>query len=95
VGENAFSHESGIHSHGVIARSDTFEPGIMTPEMVGHRRRLKLGKHVGRHAVRQMLTDVRLEPTDEQLDEIVSRVKAMAGRGRRVTDADSTRSPRR
>ena len=28
VGENAFSHESGIHSHGVLACSETFEPGI-------------------------------------------------------------------
>ena len=55
VGENVFSHESGIHSHGVLRNSATFEPGIMTPEMVGHRRRLTLGKHVGRHAVRQML----------------------------------------
>ena len=88
VGDNAFSHESGIHSHGVIARSDTFEPGIMTPEMVGHRRRLKLGKHVGRHAVRQMLTDVHLAPDDRQLDEIVTRVKDMSGKGRLVTDAD-------
>lgn len=88
VGENAFAHESGIHSHGVIARSDTFEPGIMTPEMVGHRRRLKLGKHTGRHAVRQILTEVHLEPTDAQLDEIVMRVKGIAARGKRVTDAD-------
>jgi 2-isopropylmalate synthase len=88
VGENAFAHESGIHSHGVIECSDTFEPGIMTPEMVGHRRRLKLGKHVGKHAVRQMLTDVHLEPDDGQLEEIITRVKAVAGRGKRVTDAD-------
>ncbi|MCC7555370.1 MULTISPECIES: 2-isopropylmalate synthase [Methanoculleus] len=88
VGENAFAHESGIHSHGVITRSDTFEPGIMTPEMVGHRRRLKLGKHAGRHAVKQMLADVHMEPADTQLDEIVLRVKAIAGKGKRVTDAD-------
>lgn len=88
VGENAFAHESGIHSHGVITRSDTFEPGIMTPEMVGHRRRLKLGKHAGRHAVRQMLVEAHMAPTDAQLDEIVQRVKGVAGRGKRVTDAD-------
>ena len=88
VGENVFSHESGIHSHGVIKCSETFEPGIMTPEMVGHRRRLTLGKHVGRHAVRQMLTDVHINPDDPQLDAIVERVKAIANRGKRVTDAD-------
>jgi 2-isopropylmalate synthase len=60
----------------------------MTPEMVGHRRRLTLGKHVGRHAVRQMLADVQLEPNDAELDRIVEKVKAIANRGKRVTDAD-------
>jgi 2-isopropylmalate synthase len=88
VGDNAFSHESGIHSHGVIKNAATFEPGIMTPEMVGHRRRLTLGKHVGRHAVRQMLCDAHIDPADEQLDVIVEKVKAIASRGKRVTDAD-------
>ena len=88
VGENVFSHESGIHSHGVIKNSATFEPGIMTPEMVGHRRRLTLGKHVGRHAIRQMLSDVRIEPTDPQLDAITEKIKAIANRGKRITDAD-------
>ncbi|MFA5331352.1 MAG: 2-isopropylmalate synthase [Methanoregula sp.] len=88
VGENVFSHESGIHTQGVLKCSETFEPGIMTPEMVGHRRRLTLGKHVGRHAVRQMLEDVHIAPDDPQLDAIVERVKAIANKGKRVTDAD-------
>jgi len=88
VGENVFSHESGIHSQGVLKNSATFEPGIMTPEMVGHRRKLTLGKHVGRHAVRQMLADVHIAPSDPQLDAIVEKVKAIANRGKRVTDAD-------
>ncbi|MDO9324421.1 MAG: alpha-isopropylmalate synthase regulatory domain-containing protein, partial [Methanoregula sp.] len=88
VGENVFSHESGIHSHGVMKNAATFEPGIMTPEMVGHRRRLTLGKHVGRHAVHQMLSEVHLSPSDPQLDIIVEKVKAIANKGKRVTDAD-------
>jgi len=88
VGDNAFSHESGIHSHGVIKCTETFEPGIMTPEMVGHRRRLTLGKHVGRHAVRQMLVEAHIIPTDPQLDTIVEKVKAIASKGKRLTDAD-------
>lgn len=88
VGENAFAHESGIHAHGVLEHPETFEPGVMTPEMVGHRRRIKFGKHAGRHAVSQMLADVRLTPSDAQLDQILEQVKAISGRGRRVTDAD-------
>jgi 2-isopropylmalate synthase len=88
VGENAFSHESGIHSHGVLERTDTFEPGIMTPEMVGHRRRIVLGKHTGRHAVWQALDDAGYIPTEEQLLEILERIKELGDKGKQVTDAD-------
>jgi 2-isopropylmalate synthase len=88
VGNNAFAHESGIHSHGVIANASTFEPGIMTPEMVGHTRRLKLGKHVGKHAVNEMLAYVNIHPTDAQLEEIVTRVKNISSKGKHLTDHD-------
>ena len=88
VGDNAFAHESGIHSQGVLAETSTFEPGIMTPEMVGHRRRLKLGKHVGRHAVARMLSDAHITPTETELDTIVQKVKEIANRGRKVTEND-------
>ncbi|MDE4907585.1 2-isopropylmalate synthase [Methanogenium marinum] len=88
VGENAFAHESGIHSQGVLAEASTFEPGIMTPEMVGHRRRLKLGKHVGRHAVSQMLSDAHITTKENELDEIVAQVKEISNRGRKVTEND-------
>ncbi|HTX43726.1 MAG TPA: 2-isopropylmalate synthase, partial [Methanocella sp.] len=88
VGANAFSHESGIHSHGVIAESKTFEPGIMTPEMVGHQRRLVLGKHTGKHAVKKILNDSGLEPADAELNAILERVKALGDKGKKVTDVD-------
>ncbi|MGZ4903575.1 MAG: 2-isopropylmalate synthase [Halobacteriota archaeon] len=88
VGENAFSHESGIHSRGVIECAETFEPGIMTPEMVGQRRRLVAGKHAGRHAVYQMLRDASFSVTEAQLTEIMNRVKDIGDQGRRVTDID-------
>jgi 2-isopropylmalate synthase len=88
VGDNAFSHESGIHSHGVLERSDTFEPGIMTPEMVGHRRRIVLGKHTGKHAVKKVLEDAGYSPSDEALQEILSRIKELGDKGKKITDAD-------
>jgi 2-isopropylmalate synthase len=88
VGANAFSHESGIHSHGIIKETKTFEPGIMTPEMVGHMRRLVLGKHTGKHAVKKLLNDAGLNPTDPQLNEILERVKDLGDKGRKVTDVD-------
>ena len=88
VGENAFSHESGIHSHGVIENSKTFEPGIMTPEMVGHHRRIVLGKHTGRHAVKKVLEDAGYRATEEQLQEILGRIKDLGDKGKQITDAD-------
>ncbi|MCE8429397.1 MAG: 2-isopropylmalate synthase, partial [Candidatus Methanoperedens sp.] len=88
VGDNAFAHESGIHTHGVLVRSDTFEPGVMTPEMVGHRRRIVLGKHAGKHAVKQSLECAGLHTTDDQLNDIMKRIKDIGDKGKRVTDAD-------
>jgi 2-isopropylmalate synthase len=88
VGENAFSHESGIHTHGVIVRSDTFEPGIMTPEMVGHRRRIVLGKHTGKHSVEKKLSEIGMSPSKEELEEILERIKELGASGKRVTDDD-------
>ena len=88
VGENAFAHESGIHTHGVLVRSDTFEPGVMTPEMVGHRRRIVLGKHAGKHAVKQSLESSGLHPADAHLNEIMKRIKDIGDKGKRITDAD-------
>ncbi|MCX6678511.1 MAG: 2-isopropylmalate synthase [Methanothrix sp.] len=88
VGENAFSHESGIHSHGVIENSKTFEPGIMTPEMVGHKRRIVLGKHTGRHAVAKVLEESGYQPTEEQLQEILERIKELGDKGKQIANID-------
>ena len=52
VGDNAFAHESGIHQHGMMANSLTYE--IMTPESVGVvKTSYVLGKHSGHHAFRK------------------------------------------
>ena len=91
VGQNAFSHESGIHAAGVIENSDTFEPGVMTPEMVGARRELVLGKHTGTHSVREFLTEAGFTPTDEEVREITRRVKDRGAEKNRVTKADVER----
>ncbi len=85
VGENAFSHESGIHAAGVIENSDTFEPGVMTPDMVGANRKLVLGKHTGNHSVRERLEDAGFEPTDEEVRAVTRRVKDYGAEKKQVT----------
>ena len=49
VGENAFGHESGIHTHGVLTLPATYEP--MEPELVGATRKIHAGKHSGSHGI--------------------------------------------
>jgi 2-isopropylmalate synthase len=88
VGGNAFSHESGIHAAGVIENSDTFEPGVMTPEMVGAERELVLGKHTGTHSVRERLIEVGFDPTDDEVREVTRRVKDFGAEAQRVTVAE-------
>jgi len=86
VGENAFTHESGIHTQGMLAHPGTYEP--IEPELVGGRRRLAPGKHSGSAGIKAALTGMGLQPAEEQLKEISRRVKVAGDKGKTVTDAD-------
>jgi len=86
VGENAFTHEAGIHVHGLLADTKTYEP--IQPETVGRKRRIVLGKHAGSSSVELALREFGIGVTEEQLAQIVSRVKELGDKGKRVSDAD-------
>lgn len=86
VGENAFAHESGIHSDGIIKNASTYEP--MTPELVGRSRRFVVGKHMGTHGLDNRLKELGLVVDDVQLNQICDNIKALADKGKTVTDVD-------
>jgi len=86
VGDNVFAHESGIHTHGVLASPETYE--FIPPELVGHRRRLVAGKHAGIHGIEAMIKEMGFKLTKEQLKEVLKRVKELGDKGRRVTYED-------
>jgi D-citramalate synthase len=86
VGENTFTHESGIHTDGTLKDEAMYEP--YPPEKVGRERRLALGKHAGRAGVEAALAEHDVDVTDDELNEVVARVKEIGDRGKRVTDAD-------
>lgn len=85
-GQNAFAHESGIHTDGTLKDEKMYEP--YPPEAVGRERRLVLGKHAGRAGVRAALAEHDVEVSDEELAAIADRVTDLGDRGKRVTDAD-------
>jgi len=86
VGENAFSHESGIHVHGVLSDGSTYEP--MRPEIVGKERSFVVGKHSGVHAVQNKLKEYGIELTPDQMKEAVAKIKKWAESGKKLDDAE-------
>ncbi|MGN0177776.1 MAG: (R)-citramalate synthase [Methanobrevibacter sp.] len=86
VGENAFAHESGIHSDGIIKNSATYEP--MTPELVGRKRKFVIGKHMGTHGLENRLKEIGLTVNENQLQQIFTDIKDLADKGKTVTDVD-------
>jgi 2-isopropylmalate synthase len=86
IGENAFGHESGIHTHGIINNPLTYEP--ISPELVGRKRWLQAGKHAGAHGIRAMLEEFGISPAEEQLKAIVERQKDIADKGKAITTAE-------
>ena len=87
VGANAFSHESGIHQHGVLMERTTYE--IMNPEDVGLTgSTIVLGKHSGRHAFVDALTRLGHAHDKDAVERAFVRFKALADRKATITDND-------
>ncbi len=84
VGANAFAHESGIHVHGIINNPFTYEP--ISPEKVGQKRRIVLGKHSGRHSVEHAMKVLGFPTEPDIVLEVLKRVKALGDRGVRVDE---------
>ncbi len=87
VGRNAFAHESGIHQDGVLKERTTFE--IMDATSVGlDANQLVLGKHSGRHALRQALEELGYTVEGQALNTAFKRFKEIADKKKQVTAMD-------
>ena len=87
VGRNAFAHESGIHQDGVLKERTTFE--IMDAADIGlDSNSLVLGKHSGRHALRNALEQLGFEVDGAALNTAFKRFKEVADRKKTVTALD-------
>jgi 2-isopropylmalate synthase len=87
VGANAFAHEAGIHQDGILKNPLTYE--IIVPEKVGvSSRRMVLGKHSGRNALRARLDELGYTITDAELAECYAMATEQADASKEVTDRD-------
>ncbi|MCX6800892.1 MAG: 2-isopropylmalate synthase [Candidatus Diapherotrites archaeon] len=86
VGENAFSHESGIHQHGILANSETYE--IINPKIIGKKTKLVLGKHSGKHAAKKVLEEMGFILSEGQLAQVTKKIKDLADKQKIVLEED-------
>jgi len=87
VGRNAFAHESGIHQDGMLKERSTYE--IMKPEEVGvPKTDLVLGKHSGRHALRDRVDSLGFTLNEDQLNQLFDDFKTLADKKKEIYDED-------
>ncbi len=87
IGENAFSHESGIHQDGVLKKRTTYE--ILRPQDVGFKgTNLVLGKLSGRHAFSARLKALGYSLTEKELEQAFKRFKDLADKKPKIFDED-------
>ncbi len=87
VGRNAFAHEAGIHQDGVIKEKLTYE--IMRPEDVGIKEsKLVMGKHSGRHALREKYRELGFELSNAELEKAYILLKKVADKKKEIFDED-------
>ena len=85
VGKNAFSHESGIHQHGVIVHPNTYE--IIVPETVGaNGSKIVMGKHSGRHAFKFKLNELGITLGDNEIEHAFILFKRIADKEKNISD---------
>jgi len=89
IGANAFAHEAGIHQDGMLKHSETYE--IMKPETIGLKSSLVMGKHSGKHAMKERLMDLGFDDVSEDknmLLKVFNAFKIVADSKKHVTDTD-------
>ncbi len=87
VGRNAFAHESGIHQDGVLKARETYE--IMDATTIGlESNSIVLGKHSGRHALRNALEELGYRVEGAALNTAFKRFKDVADKKKKVTALD-------
>jgi 2-isopropylmalate synthase len=87
VGRNAFAHEAGIHQDGYLKEKTTYE--IVDPKSVGvPEGRLVLGKHSGRHALKQRCEALGYQLSKEELETVYHEFTALADRKKGIMDEE-------
>lgn len=86
VGDNAFRHESGIHQDGMLKDPRTYE--FLDANALGQGSSLVLGKHSGRHALRERLEHLGIAYSPDDLRHMQRRIKSLAEGKQTINDGE-------
>ena len=88
VGDNAFSHESGIHQDGILKNKSTYE--IINPESIGkfNNTNIVLGKLSGKAAFKKKTIELGFSLTDDEIIIGFSKFKELADDKKNIFDND-------
>jgi isopropylmalate/homocitrate/citramalate synthase len=86
VGSNVFSHESGIHVAAILNNPSTYE--YISPESVGNKRRLFMGKHTGSTYVYNKLKEKKLALDEKTIAKILADIKRVGEEDGTVSDTE-------
>ena len=90
VGTKAFTHKAGMHMDGVRKCAESFEH--VPPESIGNARRFLISEIAGRSAVLARIQRLapEVQKTDQVVDEVVARLKALEQQGYQFEGADGS-----
>ena len=87
VGKNAFSHEAGIHQHGMLKNKKTYE--IIRPESIGRKdSSLVLGRHSGKHGLSAFIKKMGIFLPPQELDKVYNRFTEIADKKKQIFEED-------
>ena len=78
VGEKVFSHESGLHTDGVLKNPTNYEG--FPPEEVGLIRHIVAGKHSGTNGIVESYRQIGIPVSREEAQQLISKVRSTAQR---------------
>ena len=73
IGSEIFEVESGIHVDGILKNPASYEP--FSPESVGQKRKIVLGKHSGTASIRAKFAELKIKCAEEDIPHILEYVK--------------------
>lgn len=82
VGSKIFAHESEIHAAAVIDNPANYES--YSPELLGLKREISVGKYTGRRALSYRLRDLGIVKADEDLNHLIPRIRSLSSRIKRT-----------